>query len=189
MVGNSVVANLYQIFSVHAEQAREDVYKNETESKVLIGGGSGFIGTELCKTLKRKGYQAVIVSRTAGLNSEGYRMTYTDLKELGIPKNTKAIVNLAGQNVLDFFNRWTDTFKAKVYDSRINTAKAFKEAIENSQKENRPEVFVQITGIGNVQLFFKNSEFSVFGEFVYFFTFPGKFRAFRLSVFDFLTFW
>ena len=71
MVGNSVVANLYQIFSVHAEQAREDVYKNETESKVLIGGGSGFIGTELCKTLKRKGYQAVIVSRTAGFHGDG----------------------------------------------------------------------------------------------------------------------
>ena len=141
----SVVANLFQIFTVHAEKNQESIYNSANDSKkVLVGGGTGFIGTELCKTLKRKGYNAIIVSRTPGQA----RITYSDLKELGIPSNTKAVVNLAGQNVLDFFHRWTDTFKSQVYDSRIDTAKAFKEAIEKSPSEKRPQVFVQITGIG-----------------------------------------
>ena len=149
MVANSIVSNLFQIYCVHAEKARENLYEDETgPNKVLIGGGTGFIGTELCKTLKRKGYKAVIVSRTASGRGEGDRITYADLKEFGLPQNTKAVVNLAGQNVLDCFNRWTDTFKTKVYDSRISTAKAFKEAIESSPKGRRPEVFVQITGVG-----------------------------------------
>ena len=40
------------------------------------------------------------------------------------------------------------TLYSQVYDSRIETAKAFKQAIELSPPEKRPEVFVQITGIG-----------------------------------------
>ena len=31
-----------------------------------------------------------------------------------MPSNTTAVVNLAGQNVLDFFHRWTPTFKSLV---------------------------------------------------------------------------
>ena len=62
----------------------------------------------------------------------------------GLPLNTTAVVNLAGQNVLDYFHRWTDNFKAKVYDSRIESAKAFKKAIEKCDPEKRPKVFVQV---------------------------------------------
>ena len=50
MVANSIVSNLFQIYCVHAEKARENLYEDETgPNKVLIGGGTGFIGTELCK--------------------------------------------------------------------------------------------------------------------------------------------
>ena len=40
------------------------------------------------------------------------------------------------------------TLLFQVYDSRIETAKAFKDAIEKSSPDKRPKVFVQITGIG-----------------------------------------
>jgi len=142
----SVFSRLLNIFLVHAEEAKQQelAYYQDTSKKILVGGGSGFIGTELCKTLKKKGYNPVIVSRSPGQS----KITYANLESQGIPQNTTAIVNLAGQNVLDYFNRWTDTFKAQVYDSRINTAKAFKNAIENSEPSKRPKAFIQITGIG-----------------------------------------
>lgn len=142
----SIYSKLFSLYKVHAEEesAQAKLSYNDSSKKVLVGGGSGFIGTELCKTLKAKGYNPVIVSRTPG----EARISYNDLKSLGLPKNTTAVVNLAGQNVLDLFNRWTETFKSKVYNSRIDSAKALKEAIVKCDANDRPKVFVQITGIG-----------------------------------------
>jgi len=145
-VKQSVFSKLFNIFMVHAEEAKQQelVSYTDTSNKILVGGGSGFIGTELCKTLKKKGYNPIIVSRSPGPS----QITYNNLDTNGLPLNTTAVVNLAGQNVLDYFNRWTPNFKSKVYDSRIETAKAFKKAIEKCDPERRPKVFVQVTGIG-----------------------------------------
>lgn len=142
----SVYSKLINSMIVHAEEAANQslaCYQDPSQ-KVLVGGGTGFIGSELCKTLKKRGYNPVIVSRKPGES----RITYSNLESHGLPQNTTAVVNLAGQNVLDFFHRWTPTFKSLVYDSRIGTAKAFKDAIEKTEAGKRPNVFVQITGIG-----------------------------------------
>jgi hypothetical protein len=37
-----------------------------TSIKVLVGGGSGFIGQALCKSLRKRGYETVLLSRTPG---------------------------------------------------------------------------------------------------------------------------
>lgn len=96
---------------LHAEQKeKENSIEDSNKKKVLVGGGTGFIGTELCKSLKRKGYLPVIVSRNPG----EAKITYKELEKKGIPKNTKAIVNLAGENVLNFFKSWDILFKGEV---------------------------------------------------------------------------
>ena len=143
----SVFSKLFNIFVLHAEEVKQQELVScyhDTSNKILVGGGTGFIGTELCKTLKNKGYNPIIVSRSPGQS----RVTYANLESNGLPLNTTAVVNLAGQNVLDYFHRWTPSFKSQVYDSRINSAKAFKKAIEKCEPEKRPKVFVQVTGIG-----------------------------------------
>ncbi len=161
--------SLYNVFRLNAEAASGQntiqALNDDPKVKVLIGGGSGFIGTELTKTLQRNGYRPVIVSRTPGAS----RITYDELKSSGIPKNTKAVVNLAGQNVLDFMYRWNDRFKAlvrilfafksidcqflsQVYDSRVGTAMFFRDAIMNAEPKRRPKVFVQVTGVGGYPL-------------------------------------
>jgi uncharacterized protein len=68
-----------------------------TIKQVLIGGGTGFIGKRLGNLLKTKGYETITVSRMPGEK----RITWHELEKNGIPENTMACVNLAGQNVLD----------------------------------------------------------------------------------------
>lgn len=84
-----------------------------------------------------------IVSRMPALNS----ITWTDIDKLGLPEDTSAVVNLAGQNVLDPSRRWTVGFKQNVYNSRINTAKSLARAIEKA--EVKPDVFINISGVSN----------------------------------------
>lgn len=109
---------------------------------VVIGGGTGFIGTALSHSLKRRGYDVLIVSRKPGV----YRMTWSDLNQKGLPNSTTAVVSLAGQNVLDPTRRWTEGFKQNVWASRINTTKYLAEAIKVSNI--KPKVFVTASGVG-----------------------------------------
>ena len=69
-----------------------------------------------------------------------------DLKLKGLPSDTKAVVSLAGQNVLDPTKRWSSGFKQDVWSSRVNTTKALAEASLNSK--HKPEAFVSISGVG-----------------------------------------
>lgn len=72
-------------------------------------------------------------------------MTWHELNEKGIPKDTVAAVNVAGQNVLDPTKRWSSGFAQNVWNSRVNTTAAFVKAITASV--NKPEVFVNISGV------------------------------------------
>lgn len=107
----------------------------------ISGGGTGFIGSHLCNLLKKSGYNVITVSRMPGLQ----RITWHELNEKGLPKDTVAAVNVAGQNVLDPSRRWTNGFKQNVWNSRVNTTKTFVEAIAKAQ--TKPDVFVSISGV------------------------------------------
>ncbi|KAJ8924563.1 hypothetical protein NQ315_000712 [Exocentrus adspersus] len=111
-------------------------------SNVLIGGGTGFIGSRLCTVLRNKGYGITVVSRMPGPQ----RISWSDLHAKGLPKDTTAVVNLAGQNVMDFKRRWTPGFKQNVFNSRINTTICLAKVIEEAEK--KPSVFVSMSGVG-----------------------------------------
>nr|CAH7713263.1 unnamed protein product [Callosobruchus chinensis] len=109
---------------------------------VLIGGGTGFIGSALRNVLRGKGYGITVISRMPGPS----RISWNDLNQKGLPKDTTAVVNLAGQNVMDFTRRWTAGFKQNVYNSRVNTTAALAKAIDDASV--KPSVFVTISGVG-----------------------------------------
>nr|CAG4648695.1 EOG090X07KR [Polyphemus pediculus] len=73
-------------------------------------------------------------------------MTWGDLERNGLPKNTVAVVSLAGQNILDMSRRWTPGFQQTVRASRINTTSTLVKAI--SQASEKPLVFVSTSGVG-----------------------------------------
>lgn len=121
---------------------------------VLIGGGTGFIGSTLSRLLKNNGYDVIVVSRSPGKK----RITWADVASNGIPEGTEAVVNVAGQNVLDPTRAWSTNFQKAVRDSRINTTLSLVQAMENCTK--KPKVFVSISGVG----IYKPSEEIVYDE-------------------------
>ena len=131
--------------SVNAEEISSSA--EESKGKVIVGGGSGFVGKEVCSLLRRKGYEVIIISRK---KFDSRVITWDDVKLNGLPDKTLAVVNLAGQNLLDPLRRWNNSFKELVRESRIQTAKNIKEAIVNRHEAGLevPNVFIQITGVG-----------------------------------------
>lgn len=109
---------------------------------VLVGGGTGFIGSHLLKKLKSKSYIVTVVSRMPGPQN----MSWNELNTNGLPHDTVAVVNLAGQNVMDFTQRWTAGFKQNVFNSRVNTTAALAKAIDRAQ--NKPKAYVTMSGVG-----------------------------------------
>lgn len=119
----------------------QSVFPNKNNGS-LLGGGSGFIGKHLCTYLKHKGYAVTIISRMPGPQ----RISWQDLQRQGLPHDATAVVNLAGQNVLDIRQRWSEGFKQNVWNSRINTTTSLAKAIVNAKKT--PSAFVLLTGVG-----------------------------------------
>ena len=112
--------------------------------KVLIAGGSGFIGSALAKSLQAAGHSVWILSRGAinspnkihwdgsTLNAWSERLSDTD-----------AVVNLTGYGLEHW--PWTISRKQQFLISRIIPGKVLVEGIRHSAP--RPSVFIQISGI------------------------------------------
>ncbi|XP_045450683.1 epimerase family protein SDR39U1 [Melitaea cinxia] len=110
--------------------------------RVLVGGGTGFVGTHLNKFLTTNNYNVINISRMPAAKN----LSWTDLETSGLPSSTSAVVNLAGQQFMDFTKLWTPGFKQNVFNSRVYTTRALATAINKSK--DKPDVFVLITGVG-----------------------------------------
>ncbi|KAM4810326.1 epimerase family protein SDR39U1 [Rhinophrynus dorsalis] len=109
--------------------------------KILIGGGSGFVGQSLSQLLLSRGHKVTIISRRPGKG----RITWEDVSKRGLPP-CDAAVNLAGENVLNPLRRWTEKFKQEVISSRIETTRTLSQAI--SQSQSPPRSWILLTGVG-----------------------------------------
>ncbi len=79
---------------------------------IIIGGGSGFIGRALTAALRSRGNKITLLSRTPGAG----RITWDDLARHGLPA-CDAVVNLAGQHILDLTRRWNAAYRDEVVNS------------------------------------------------------------------------
>jgi len=90
--------------------------------KILITGGSGYIGSGLAVLLKSSGYQVSILSRTPE-TVKGYPAFKWDVKKKYIDiqalEDTYCIVHLAGVNLVK--QRWTEALKQEITDSRVQS--------------------------------------------------------------------
>jgi len=131
--------------------------------KVLISGGSGFIGSALTNDLVRDGNEVIILTRQVNASqslSPRVRFVPWDTRTLGEwaaeLEQVDAVVNLIGENI--GAKRWTPAQKQEIIASRVNPGKALTQAIQ--QARHKPGVFVQISGVGAYGM----SEDKVFDE-------------------------
>ncbi|MCY7313750.1 MAG: TIGR01777 family oxidoreductase [Pseudoxanthomonas sp.] len=111
--------------------------------RVLITGGTGFIGRALCRQLLHAGHELWVLTRNptkAATKLEGIRL----IEHLAEAGQMDAVVNLAGEPLAD--GRWTDRRKQAFRDSRIGTTQSLLEWI--ASQVQRPRVLVSGSAIG-----------------------------------------
>lgn len=117
--------------------------------KVLIAGGSGFLGTALRNFLAHNSHEVFILTRAP---SRGRNQIHWDGKTTDgwgyLVEEMDAIVNLTGYG-LDHWP-WTQRTKQKFIDSRILPGRALVSAIQSAAR--RPKVFLQTSGINRYGL-------------------------------------
>lgn len=93
--------------------------------KILITGGTGFVGRQLTSRLVQEGHEVTIITRFPKHSEEdtrGISYLQADPARKGpwqeIIKNHEVIINLAGASI---FSRWTKEHKKAIRESRIST--------------------------------------------------------------------
>ncbi|WP_151703312.1 TIGR01777 family oxidoreductase [Nitrincola alkalilacustris] len=123
--------------------------------RVLITGGTGFIGRHVCAALLSREDQVVVLSRslTGGeLDSRVQRVTQLSQ----IEGNVDAVINLAGAPIVD--KRWTDQRKQLLRASRIDTTRSLNAWM--ADLENKPSVMVSGSAVG----FYGSQDEKLLGE-------------------------
>ena len=122
--------------------------------KVLISGGTGFIGRWLAASLLGDGHQVWALSRDPEQKStvDGFEVVLWDgctTEGWGqLVNEMDAIVNLAGLSLETW--PWTKATKREFQESRVNAGRALTEAIQAAA--HRPEVLIQASGINHYGL-------------------------------------
>jgi uncharacterized protein len=115
--------------------------------KIIVAGGTGFIGEPLVRHLVARGDEVVVLSRNPSKVSAG-RGVQWDGKSSGAWSrevgDADAIVNLAGESIAD--GRWTAARKAQLLNSRIDATKALIEALSDAPERSRAMVNASAIG-------------------------------------------
>lgn len=114
--------------------------------RVLITGGTGFIGRALCQRLLDKGYAIDCLSRRTSFCLEKYdkfRLIHS-LDQLTPQDKPDWLINLAGEPILD--RPWTQKRRAQLRDSRIKLTQSTIETLV--QLDLVPKVMISGSAIG-----------------------------------------
>ncbi len=109
--------------------------------KVVLAGGSGFIGKLLSNHFLSKGWQVVVFTRNHRLNENNLRYVKWNGKTLGSWKNelegSDLLINLNGKSV---DCRYTKKNKQLIYDTRIDATYILGEALK--EIKNPPSLWI-----------------------------------------------
>lgn len=120
--------------------------------RIVLAGGTGFIGTALRESLVRKGHEVVVLTRqSARENQPGVRTRYVywnPSDEQGFWENevngVGAVINLAGEPIVG--KRWTPEQKLKISESRTKATEALVKAVQNVRR--RPYLLLNASAVG-----------------------------------------
>jgi uncharacterized protein len=108
--------------------------------RIILAGGSGFVGSALAPVLRSKGYQPIVLGRgSTDLQWDGRTVgPWASALE-----GAEAVINLTGKNINC---RHTEENRREILQSRVDSVRALGEAIRRCAAP--PKTFVQASGVG-----------------------------------------
>lgn len=117
------------------------------EQRILITGGTGFIGQRLCQVLLTEGYRLTVLSRqdpVAVKSLCGRVETTNSLDNLRGHPGFDAVINLAGEGIAE--KRWSESRKQVLVDSRVALTRKLADVIRSWERP--PGVLVSGSAVG-----------------------------------------
>lgn len=117
--------------------------------RVIVTGGTGFIGPKLCERLVARGHDVVALTRDASRSRDHVhpKVRVASWAEgaawEGFVDGAGALVNLAGETIAQ---RWTPSAKERIARSRLNAAARLRAAVEKAAQ--KPGVLVNASAVG-----------------------------------------
>jgi uncharacterized protein len=114
--------------------------------RIVIAGGTGFLGTALIRTFRADGHRVLVLSRRPrhGDDRAWSPADPSARSWMSVVDGADAVINLAGESIAT--RRWTDARKRALRESRVNATTALVDAIEAARQ--RPAVFLSASAIG-----------------------------------------
>ena len=120
--------------------------------RVLISGGTGFIGSALCRELLHGGHDVTILTRrpeAAALQFGGKVRAVPNTDELSSDESFDVIINLAGAPVVGL--PWSSKRKRILTNSRVKTTQDLLQYV--NRMNNSPAVWIQASAVGDYGLY------------------------------------
>ncbi len=114
--------------------------------RVILAGGSGFVGRFLVRHFQELGFEVVVFSRSGG-EMEGARVVRWDGKSAGDwcreLEGAEVVVNLCGAPI---DKKWTDSYKVVLRRSRVEPSLAIGHAI--AECADPPKLWINFSAVG-----------------------------------------
>jgi uncharacterized protein (TIGR01777 family) len=120
-----------------------DGAKEQRAVRILLTGGTGFIGKAVTSAFRTRGDAVVVVTRDAASGGGGEETVGWGAVENEVGRSD-AIVHLAGEPVADA--RWTPARLERIRSSRVDTTLRLARAIASAAR--KPRVFVSASAVG-----------------------------------------
>ncbi|HUH51169.1 MAG TPA: TIGR01777 family oxidoreductase [Flavobacterium sp.] len=131
--------------------------------KIIIAGGSGFIGRYLSTYFSEKGNQVIVLSRGASQTKGKIKFVHWDGENLSDWKDeleaADVLINLSGKSVAI---RYTEKNKKEIYNSRIDSTRVLNKAVRAC--EHPPKYWFNSSGASMYKTSFTQSRDEHFKE-------------------------
>lgn len=112
------------------------------QRRVVIAGGTGFVGTALSARLKQQGYGVTLLSRQPGAGKVPWDGVYVGDWQKAL-EGAWGLINLSGAPIT---LKWTDENKSRIVNSRVQSTLALAKALEMT--ELKPKVWLNASAVG-----------------------------------------